>query len=118
MRVGYFFLIVKPRRVFPPLQTGQVGENIVFACFSFIKVRWTFQGGAMPINANISQLPGVWSYSLDIFYLTLENAGIYTCHGKDRNMLPFDSDGVLKIMGMYTDIKIFRYISTIISLPK
>jgi len=70
------------------------GEKTSFECLSESNTKWNFNGKLpIPTNAVISMT----KKKLIISSVSLDNAGFYTCKGKDSRGTPFSSRGYLKV---------------------
>ena len=82
--------------VSPKSQTVTLNRNAHFFCNSKGPVKWTFEGGDLPINT----LTSMWKqsslgYCLTLTNVSMNNAGQYFCHGSVSKGNYFDSEGTL-----------------------
>ncbi len=69
---------IKPRQV-----TATGDAIVVFMCISFVDVKWFFNNGSLPGTIKpVQKNTGLENY-LVIPHPTVENSGVYKCHGKD-----------------------------------
>ena len=89
-------------RVHPHYQKAIVGENVTYVCFNNIPVSWGFNSGKLPENAiRENLLFGSVNNTLILTEVQMDNTGIYTCKGKDRDSNEFVESGYLKVDGKF-----------------
>lgn len=68
--------ILGAHQVMPEMRVVSIGESTNFTCTSGIELKWTFEDGPLPENAN-----PVGENMLLINNVQLENSGFYYCEG-------------------------------------
>lgn len=88
-----FFSVNNNSYITPQHKHATEGSTVKFKCFSKVNVTWAFNGG--PLSKNnypfyISQI----EHGLEIWRVTADNEGMYTCHGED-DVYMFEAHGHL-----------------------
>jgi len=88
-------------KITPNKKIVQIGQDVRFHCFSYGMANWNFSEGPLPDNTLID------GNSLFINDADKSNAGMYECHGKERNQywggdqVQFYSRGTLTVIGKF-----------------